>query len=879
MNRVKFLSLLLVLLLTISCLAFPASAEDSALTPNADGIYEISTADQLFLFAELVNGGESAANAVLTADIVINKNVLNENGGLNTGDFRAWTPIRDYKGTFDGQGHTVSGVYVNESTTPDRGFFANITGYKAIIRNLKLADSYICGSINVAGIVGNVSKGTVSGCTFSGTVTGGTYVGGIAGDAVAGEIKDCVSSGTVTASNAAAGGIVGSISGVPVSGCSNTGAVSGISKIGGIVGSNSACTITDCTNSGTISGEETVGGIVGYGEYSGSYYARNYPEIENCANSGSISGNAGIGGIAGQLKGYARGCSNTGSVTASGSMIGGIAGTASSIHDSWNTGAVTGTASVGGIVGTGASDGFSSDGYVYRSWNTADVKGTTNVGGIGGSKISARECYNQGSVTGGVESSTTGANVGGIVGYGDAENCYNTGTLILNGKAAKVGAIIGEVYNAKYVSNNYYLEGSAPYGMQNKDAEGQTQPMSLQDFLRGHVCYLLQSGTEDEIWGQNLDNGEPRQDYPVLSDAKVYPAAGKTCDGKDYTWPQGEEAYSNTEGTTVTVHTYRKGTCALCGEVDADYVPYIRLAGSNRFDTAIKVADELKSALGIQKFDAVILANGYNFADALAGSYLSTVKDAPILLTWNGAEKYNYLNDATIEYVKANLKPGGTVYILGGTSAVPASIDAALSEFKVARMDGANRFETNIMILKEAGVAAGSEVLVCTSTNFADSLSASAAGKPILLVWNEGGKLFDNQISYLKGLKNCTFTVIGGESAVSPKMFGIIQGYGSTTRLAGANRFVTSVMVADRYFPEATSAVLAYAWDFPDGLCGGGLANAMGAPLILTMTRYESEAAGYIAAKGGFDYGVVLGGEGLISEGSVHLIFDLIAED
>ena len=121
--------------------------------------------------------------------------------------------------------------------------------------------------------------------------------------------------------------------------------------------------------------------------------------------------------------------------------------------------------------------------------------------------------------------------------------------------------------------------------------------------------------------------------------------------------------------------------------------------------------------------------------------------------------------------------------------------------------------------------------------------------------------------------------VNGGESAVSPKMLGIIQGYGKTTRLAGANRFVTSVMVADRYFPEATSAVLAYTWDFPDGLCGGGLANAMGAPLILTMTRYESEAAEYMAAKGGFDYGVVLGGEGLISEGSVHLIFNLIAEE
>ena len=136
----------------------------------------------------------------------------------------------------------------------------------------------------------------------------------------------------------------------------------------------------------------------------------------------------------------------------------------------------------------------------------------------------------------------------------------------------------------------------------------------------------------------------------------------------------------------------------------------------------------------------------------------------------------------------------------------------------------------------------------------------------------EGGKLFDNQKVYLAGLKNCTFTVIGGESAVSAKMLDIFSGYGETTRLAGSNRFETSVLVAEKYFPNATSAVLAYAWDFPDGLCGGGLANAMNAPLILTMTHYESQAADYIQRRG-IRSGVVLGGEGLISEQSVQKIF------
>ena len=78
--------------------------------------------------------------------------------------------------------------------------------------------------------------------------------------------------------------------------------------------------------------------------------------------------------------------------------------------------------------------------------------------------------------------------------------------------------------------------------------------------------------------------------------------------------------------------------------------------------------------------------------------------------------------------------------------------------------------------------------------------------------------------------------------------------------------------MAEKYFPDATSAVLAYAWDFPDGLCGGGLANAMGAPLILTMTKYESQAADYIQSQG-ITTGMVLGGEKLISEDSIQKIF------
>ena len=144
-------------------------------------------------------------------------------------------------------------------------------------------------------------------------------------------------------------------------------------------------------------------------------------------------------------------------------------------------------------------------------------------------------------------------------------------------------------------------------------------------------------------------------------------------------------------------------------------------------------------------------------------------------------------------------------------------------------------------------------------------------------MFNEYGKLYGKQPEFLAGLKNCTFTVIGGESAVSADLAKAIEAYGKVERLAGANRFETSVLVAQKYFASPETAVLAYAWNYPDGLCGGSLAYAMNAPLVLTMTKYEQMAAAYTKMEG-ITTGVVLGGTGLISDASVRTIFAMTAD-
>ena len=140
------------------------------------------------------------------------------------------------------------------------------------------------------------------------------------------------------------------------------------------------------------------------------------------------------------------------------------------------------------------------------------------------------------------------------------------------------------------------------------------------------------------------------------------------------------------------------------------------------------------------------------------------------------------------------------------------------------------------------------------------------------------GELYGDQPEFLAGLEGCTFTVVGGESAVSAKLMKAIEAYGDVERLAGANRFETSVLVAEKYFDAPAAAVLAYAWNYPDGLCGGSLAYAMGAPLILTMTDFEAQAVDY-AESVGITSGIVLGGDSLISDDAVRAIFAMKAAD
>ena len=296
----------------------------------------------------------------------------------------------------------------------------------------------------------------------------------------------------------------------------------------------------------------------------------------------------------------------------------------------------------------------------------------------------------------------------------------------------------------------------------------------------------------------------------------------------------------------------------------------IRIAGDNRYATSTAAADALKKSLGVDKFENIIVASGADYPDALAGSYLARVKNAPVMLVGKDAN-----TEADVkQYINKNLKKGGTVYLLGGTGVVTSRFEKSLGDLKVERLGGQTRYETNIAILKAAGVDK-EDLLVCTGEGFADSLSASAVGKPILLVAGSG--VDDTQKKYLGSLKINDIYLIGGTGVVSDKIGTQLKKYDrddKCERVAGQNRYLTSVAVAKEFFPKGSdSAVLAYAMNFPDGLAGGPLALSIKAPLVLTDNSGYSEAVAY-AKNAGIEKAAVLGGPTLISDGVVNRIIN-----
>ncbi len=270
---------------------------------TVDEPYQISNRAELYWFAGLVNGtlpdgGEKnlSANAILTANIIVNTGVLDANKNLvSKSDLTEWKPIgarwSSYTGTFDGQGYTISGLYFNNPTSSYAGLFGSI-GANGKISNVGVLDSYFQFREFGGGVCG-VNYGTVRDCKNTGSVRGLAAIGGVCGlNEKGGIIENSFNEGTVSGTGdnvQQVGGVCGYNNGT-IKSCYNTASVSGQNSVGGVCGFNSRGIITNCFNEGTVSGQTFVGGVCGNGCG---------VTTTNCFNGGIVSGQSHVSGVCG----------------------------------------------------------------------------------------------------------------------------------------------------------------------------------------------------------------------------------------------------------------------------------------------------------------------------------------------------------------------------------------------------------------------------------------------------------------------------------------------------------------------------------------------------------------------------------------------------
>lgn len=497
--------------------------------------FQISEAGHLVLLHEMLEKEEAETNFdetyvkgyfILTDDISLNDTSDFANWSTDSPEY-GWEPIgtgvssNSFAGILDGNGHKISGMFIETDSGDEQSYYGLFAEMGGMVKNLTVEKSYICvfggtatvgtiaGSLNYSdeavienckvnseiklydyceagGIAGNISDGSVSDCSYSGTIiqadSADSFIGGICGTSgsIQGSVNgitNCSFSGTLSCEGTC-GGIVGSGDNVAASvnkgnitgeraggilgtlvtagtdleikntqllveSCVNEGTVNGMSLAGGIIAQTTlsevdiAASIVDCENKGQVVCDEAVAGIIGClsVERSGNIC------IDNCVNNADVSGKGKTGGIICELVGGALhqegnvtvlGCKNMGDIVSEGQYSAGIitylivtgdeVDLALVLEDCSNEGAVKSTQYAGGILG------FSNVGF------NAEVS-AENINFSNSTKVILNKCNNTGSITITSSNSMAGGIVG-VLGLGyiptEINHCVNTGDVTID---------------------------------------------------------------------------------------------------------------------------------------------------------------------------------------------------------------------------------------------------------------------------------------------------------------------------------------------------------------------------------------------------------------------------------------------------------------
>lgn len=290
----------------------------------------------------------------------------------------------------------------------------------------------------------------------------------------------------------------------------------------------------------------------------------------------------------------------------------------------------------------------------------------------------------------------------------------------------------------------------------------------------------------------------------------------------------------------------------------------LRLSGPDRFDTAVAVSKEIeKEGYSI---NTVIIANGYSFADSLPGVVLGHKEMAPILTT-----RAEYLPDV----IKAEIKRLGATkaIILGGTGSVSTNVQTELVNMglSVERISGADRYEVSTKIAERVIDEMTSSAIIVNGETYMDALMiAPYAGhtqQPIL--YTRPGSFPAALKTFLDNHPNITqFTIIGGTGAVSDGVRSILDSYGHTFRVSGADRYEVGIRIG--YELNYQQRSIALVSNESDGIPAALLSSFKGSQIMLTTpTSLPTSINDYItglSSEGLLDNIYVVGGTGSVSQ-------------
>ena len=277
----------------------------------------------------------------------------------------------------------------------------------------------------------------------------------------------------------------------------------------------------------------------------------------------------------------------------------------------------------------------------------------------------------------------------------------------------------------------------------------------------------------------------------------------------------------------------------------------IRAAGSDRIGTAVAVSQLNFPGGGA---GAVVLARSDDFPDALVAAPLAATTRAPLLFVQGGS-----LPTVTRVEISRVLGARGTVYLIGSTSAIPASVETTLQSlgYTTVRIGGSDRYATAVAV---ANVLGGrSTVFLATGINFPDALSAGPAAAHMsgVVLLTDGTSMPSITRSYLNAHVGTVYAV-GGPAATAD---------GGAIRVVGADRISTAAAVAATFFPAPLTLGVASGATFADAMSGGAYLARLGGPVLLTYpTSLPVSTSNYLSAvRSGLASSSLFGGSAAIS--------------